>query len=53
MGRGKRYTRRIHFTSPSLTKDVLLVYDQKDVESSTGSSAASHHEEDLSSFGGT
>lgn len=50
VGREKRYTRRIHFTSPSVTKDVLLIYDQKDVEKST-SSAPYHEEEDLSSFG--
>ena len=52
VGREKRYTRRIHFTSPSLTKDVLLVYGQKDMESTTSASSTSHdEEEDLSSFG--
>jgi len=39
-GRQKRYTRRIHFVSLNLTKDVLLVYDQVDPppESSASSS---------------
>jgi len=49
LGRQKRYTRRIHFVSPSVTKDVLLIYDQKDA-GETGGSAA-HEDEDLSSFG--
>ena len=53
-GREERYTRKIHFVSPSLTKDVLLVYDAKDapVSSTTPSDNKSAAEdEDLSSFG--
>jgi hypothetical protein len=42
-GREKRYTRRIHFESPSLTKDVLLIYDLLPSAAGEG--------EDLSSFG--
>jgi hypothetical protein len=49
-GRQKRYTRRIHFTSPSLTKDVLLVYDQEGAGTSTTSSS-NHDDEDLASYG--
>jgi hypothetical protein len=36
-GSQKRYTRKIHFVSPKLTKDVLLVYDYKGSPSSTSS----------------
>ena len=50
-GREKRYTRKIHFISPTLTKDVLLIYDQKDTGTTT--SAASNEDEDLASFGST
>jgi hypothetical protein len=49
IGREKRYTRKIHFTSPTLDKDILLVYDRIDDGSSTSSEAL--EEEDLSSFG--
>ena len=48
-GKEKRYTRKIHFVSPSLTKDVLLIYDRKDDGTTTMSSNVD--EEDLSSFG--
>jgi hypothetical protein len=50
VGREKRYTRRIHFTSPTLTKDVLVIYGQKYVET-TATTSSSHDDEDLSSFG--
>jgi hypothetical protein len=48
-GREKRYTRKIHFTSPSLTKDVLLIYDQKDVP--TAQTGTGDVDDDLASFG--
>jgi hypothetical protein len=51
MGRERRYTRKIHFVSPSVTKDVLLVYDQKDVPSTATVSSLASEEDDLSSFG--
>lgn len=58
LGRQKRYTRRIHFVSPSLTKDVLLVYDWLPEKRKSGGGAqaaisepAADEEEDLSSFG--
>jgi hypothetical protein len=47
LGREKRYTRKIHFISPTLIKDVLLVYDSRDVESTI----STEEEEDLASFG--
>ena len=54
VGRQKRYTRRIHFVSPSLTKDVLLVYDSQS-EGTSGVAAvsklAAHEGNDLSSYG--
>jgi hypothetical protein len=53
LGIEKRYTRRIHFTSPNLTKDVLLVYDRRDDGTTTTSTSAADEEEDLSSFGGS
>lgn len=55
LGRQKRYTRKIHFVSPSLTKDVLLVYDTPSQGSGVGAvnKAAAHQEEDLSSYGST
>jgi hypothetical protein len=52
VGIQKRYTRRIHFISPSLTKDVLLIYDQKDEDVTATIDSTSHDDdEDLSSFG--
>jgi hypothetical protein len=51
--REQRYTRRIHFTSPSVTKDVLLVYENKDIPSSTSASTSTNDSEDLASFGGS
>jgi hypothetical protein len=55
LGRQKRYTRRIHFVSPSLTKDVLLIYDTASQGSGVDavSKPAAHQEEDLSSYGST
>jgi len=54
-GREERYTRKIHFVSPSLTKDVLLVYDAKDAPVSrstpSDSESAAAEDEDLASFG--
>lgn len=47
-GRQKRYTRKIHFVSPSLTKDVLVIYDQQDVPKKQGDG---QDDEDLGSFG--
>jgi hypothetical protein len=55
-GTEKRYTRRIHFESPALTKDVLLVYDLKDGGMTSGSgttTSTDEEEEDLGSFGGS
>jgi hypothetical protein len=50
--RERRYTRRIHFTSPSLTKDVLLVYENNMPRSSTTTTSASADDgDDLASFG--
>jgi hypothetical protein len=54
LGRQKRYTRRIHFDSPSLTKDVLLVYDSQSEGTSSvaaDSKLTAHEGEDLSSYG--
>jgi hypothetical protein len=51
-GREKRYTRKIHFTSPNLTKDVLLVYDRID-DGSSVNSLSIHENDDLGSFGGS
>jgi hypothetical protein len=47
------YTRRIHFTSPTLTKDVLLVYENRDIPSSstTTTSTSADDGDDLASFG--
>jgi hypothetical protein len=53
-GREERYTRKIHFVSPSLTKDVLLVYDAKDapvVAAITDTKLSAADDEDLASFG--
>ena len=49
-GREERYTRKIHFVSPSLTKDVLLVYDAKDAPVNDTSNSATE-DDDLASFG--
>ena len=51
-GRQKRYTRRLHFVSPTMTKDVLLVYDQKDGDDTT-TTISSERDEELASFGGS
>lgn len=60
-GRQKRYTRKIHFVSPNLTKDVVLIYDQVDPppQSSTSSSEPTSNttdseatlEDDLGNYG--
>jgi len=55
VGRQKRYTRRIHFVSPSLTKDVLLVYDtSSDLSGPVAvDKSAIPQEENLASYGST